>query len=121
MDDKIIPKIVMDEGLVQNTVMNEDLDRNGVMDRKILEELRDECQKIDPKVVMDLSTFKIGGSNSLQPIKICWTSRGQFLLTQHLERHSVDSDQDMKKLMSLREGLHVMMHCSMRQHVTDRY
>ena len=25
--------------------------------------------KIDPKVVMDLSRFKIGGWNSLQPIK----------------------------------------------------
>ena len=28
---------------------------------------------------------------------------------------------DMKKLMSLREGLHVMMQCYMRQHYADRY
>ena len=27
----------------------------------------------------------------------------------------------MKKLMSLREGLHVMMQCYMRQHFADRY
>ena len=27
----------------------------------------------------------------------------------------------MKKLMSLREGLHVMLQCYMRQHVADRY
>ena len=27
----------------------------------------------------------------------------------------------MKKLMSLREGLHVMMQCYMRQHFVDRY
>ena len=27
------------------------------------------------------------------------------------------SDQHMKKLMSLREGLHLMMHCDMRQHL----
>ena len=30
------------------------------------------------------------------------------------------SDQHMKKLMSLREGLHVMMRCFMRQHFADR-
>ena len=56
--------------------------------------------KFDPKVVIDLSIFKIGGWNSLQ---------------------SVRSDQHMKKLMSLREGLHVMMQCWMRQHFADRY
>ena len=27
----------------------------------------------------------------------------------------------MKKLMSLREGLHVMVQCNMRQHFADRY
>ena len=40
-------------------------------------------------------------------------SRDPFLVTQYLERHSVSSDQHMKKLMSLREGLHVMMQCYM--------
>ena len=44
-----------------------------------------------------------------------------FFVTQYLERHSVSSDRHMKKLMSLREGLHVMMQCHMRQHFADRY
>ena len=35
-------------------------------------------------------------------------SRDPFFVTQYLERHSV-SDQRMKKLLSLREGLRVMM------------
>ena len=48
-------------------------------------------------------------------------SRDPFLVTQYLERHSVSSDQHVKKLMSLREGLHVMMQCCMRQHFADRY
>ena len=47
--------------------------------------------------------------------------RHPFLVTQYLERHSVSSDQHMKKLMSLREGSHVMMQCYMRQHFADRY
>ena len=48
-------------------------------------------------------------------------SRDPFLVTQYLERHSVSSAQHMKKLMSLREGLHVMMQRYMRQHFADRY
>ena len=44
-----------------------------------------------------------------------------FLVTQYLERHSVSSDQHVKKLMSLREGLHVMMQCCMRPHFPDRF
>ena len=91
---------------------------------------------IDPKVVMDLSIFKIGGWNSLQPINknmlevlidenepwllIGIPSRDPFLVTQYLERHSVSSDQHMKKLMSLREGLRAMIQCDMRQHLADR-
>ena len=47
--------------------------------------------------------------------------RDPFLVTQYLERHSVSSDQYMKKLMSLREFLHVMMQCHMRQHFADLY
>ena len=89
--------------------------------------------KNDPKVVMDLSQFKIGGWNSLQPINQnlletfldeneTWLlSRDPFLVTQYLERHSVSSDQHMKQLMSLREGLHVLMQCHMRQHFAVRY
>ena len=63
---------------------------------------------LDPKVVMDLSTFKIGGWNSLQPsnhelfegfidenepqLLIGIPGRDPFLVTQYLERHSVSSD-----------------------------
>ena len=39
-----------------NIVMNENLVKNNVMDAKI-----------DPKVVMELSIFKVGGRNNLQP------------------------------------------------------
>ena len=97
-------------------MINEELVQNGVMN-----------EKIDPKVVMDLSTFKVGGWNSLQPknqklleefidenepwLLIGIPSRDPFLVTQYLERHCVSSDQHMRKLMSLREGLHVMMQC----------
>ena len=42
-------------------------------------------------------------------------SRVPFFVTRYLERHSV------KQLMSLREGLRVMMQCYMRQHFADRY
>ena len=93
--------------------------------------------EIDPKVVMYLSIFNIGGWNSLQPINqnlleefvdqnepwllIRIPSRDPFFATQYLESHSVSSDQHMKKLMSLREGLHVVMQCHMRQHFADRY
>ena len=48
-------------------------------------------------------------------------NRDPFFVTLYLERHSVSADQHMKKLMSLREGLHVMMPCYMRQHFADRY
>ena len=85
----------------------------------------------------DLSIFKTGGWNSLQPssqtlleelidendpwLLIGIPSRDPFLGTQYLEPHSASSDQHMKKLMSLREGLHVIMQCYMRQHLADRY
>ena len=48
-------------------------------------------------------------------------SRDPFFVTQYLERHCVSSDQHVKKLMRLREGLHVMMQCNMRQHFAGRY
>ena len=48
-------------------------------------------------------------------------SRHPVVVTQHLERHSVTSDQHMKKLMSLRECLHMMMQRYMRQHFADCY
>ena len=114
----------MNEELVQYGVMNEEFVKNFVMN-----------SKIDPKVLMDLSVLRIGGWNSLQSsnrwknflmrknfwLLIGMPSRDPLLVTQYLERHSVSSDQHMKKLMSLREGLHVMMQCYMRQHFADRY
>ena len=119
-------KIVMSEKFVKNSMMNEKIVKNGVMNAKI-----------DPKVVMDLSKNKIGGWISLKPsnqklleefvdenepwLLIGIPSRDPFLVTQYLERHSVSSDQHMKKLMSHRECLHVMMQCCMRQHFADRY
>ena len=121
---KVTRRFVMNEEMVQNSVMNEELVQNGVMNQKFVKNFVVNA-KIDPKVVMDLSTLKIGGWNSLQPINqnlleefideselfllIGVPRRDPFFVTQHLERHSVSSDQHMKKLMSLREGLHVMM------------
>ena len=123
---KSVQKVVMDDKFNQKMVMNENSGKNFVMNAKI-----------DPKVVMDLSIFKIGGWNSLQPINQHWSeefidenepwlfigipSRDPFLVTQYLERHSVSSDRHIKKLMSLGEGLHVMMQRYMGQHFADRY
>ena len=71
--------------------------------------------KVDPKVVMDRSVhiLEIGGWDILQPINqnlleefvdvnepwllIGIPCRDPFLVTQYLERHSVSSDQHMKK------------------------
>ena len=91
----------MDEELVQNIVMDEKFVREFVMDAKI-----------DPKVVTDLSIFKIGGWNILQPsnqklledsvdenepwLLIRIPSRESFLTIQYLERHPASSDQHMK-------------------------
>ena len=46
--------------------MNENLVQNGVMNEKFVKKFVMNAQ-IDPKVVMNLSTFKIGGWNSLRP------------------------------------------------------
>ena len=116
----------MDEQLVQNDAMDGKFVKNFVMDARS-----------DPKVVMDMSISKIGGWNSLNTINqklleeivdeneprllIRVPSRDPFFVRQYLERHSVSSDRHMKKLMSLREGLHVMMQCYMRQHFADRH
>ena len=88
--------------------------------------------KIDPKVVMDLYVFKIGGWNILQPsnrklseefinenepwLSIRIPSRDSFLMIQYLERHFVSADPNVKELMPLREGLYEMMQCYKRQH-----
>ena len=94
---------MMDEELFHNIVMGAELVKNFVMDAKI-----------DPKVVINLSIFKIGGWNSLQPssrklleefidenetwLLIGIPSRDPFFVTQCLKRHSVSSDQHMKKI-----------------------
>ena len=135
MNEELVQNNVMNEDLVQNSVMNEELVQNGVIYGKFVNNFVK--IKIDLKVVMDLSIFKIGGWNSVQTTNQKWLeefvdenepwlligipSRDPFIVTQCLERHSVSSDQHMKKLMSLREGLHVMMQCYMRQHFADRY
>ena len=125
----------MNEVLVQNSVMNEELVQNGVMNEKFVKNFVMDA-KIDPKVVMGLSVFNFGGWNSLQPINQNlleelidenepWLSigvpgRDPLFVTHYFERHVI-SFQHMKKLMSLREGLHVMMQCCMRQQFADRY
>ena len=116
----------MDEEFVKNNVLDENLMENIVTDAKIY-----------PKVVMDLSTTKIGGWNELQPINqmsfekfiaedLPWwwvgiPNRDPFLVTYYLEKRSESSDQDMNKLMLLRECLCVMIHCYRRQHSADFY
>ena len=80
----------MDEELVRNVVMNEKFLKNFVMNAKT-----------DPKVEMDLSMFKIGGWNNVQPSNHIlleefmdenepWSligipKRDPFLVTQHLD------------------------------------
>ena len=51
--------IAMKEKFVKNIVMNQEFVKNSVM-----------SAKIDRKVVMHLSMFKIGGWNSLQPLRV---------------------------------------------------
>ena len=86
---------------------------------------------------MELSTFRICGGNNLQPsnqhlleefmddnelwLLIGIPNRDSFFVTQYLARHSASSDQHMKKLMSLREGLNVTMLCYMREDFADRH
>ena len=90
--------------------------------------------KIDPKVVMDLSLVKIGGSNILEPsnrklsegrinenkprLSIRILSRDSLFLIQYLERQVMYDDPSMKEsrwqsrlLTLLCEDLHEMMQC----------
>ena len=136
MDEALVRNIVMDEALVRNTVMNEELIQNGVMDEKIVKNFVMDAN-IDPKVVMDLSIIKIDGWNILQPsnrklledfidekepwLLIGIPCRDSFLTIQYLKRHFVSSDQHVKELIPLREGLHVTMQCCMRQNFAGRH
>ena len=123
MNEELVQNGLMNEELVQMIMMNEKLVQNGVMHEKFVKNFVMHAI-IDPKVVMDLSIF-----NSLQPssqqlledfldawMLIGIPSRDPFLLTQYLERHTETSDQHMKKLKPLRQGLHVMMRYYVRQH-----
>ena len=65
-------KVVTDEELLQNGVMDEEVGQNGVMDEEFVKNFVMNA-KTDPKVVMDLSEFRIGRWNSLQPSnQNCW-------------------------------------------------
>ena len=91
--------------------MKKNIVKNFVMDANI-----------DPKVVMDLSIFEIGGWNILQPSipKLLEESveedELQLLLVGILSRDSFFVRHCVKELMPLREGLHEMMQCYRRQH-----
>ena len=93
--------------------------------------------RIDPKVVMDLSIFKNGGWNSLQPVnqKLLegFIDKNEpWVVDRNSKQRSIPCDTVLgttlcefrsahEELMSLREGLHVMVQCYMRQHFADRY
>ena len=50
-----------------------------------------------------------------------WNSKQRSILGNVIHGKIESSNQHMKKLMSLRQGLHVMMQCFLRLHLTDRY
>ena len=119
---KSYQNIVMDEELVQNVAMGEKIVKNFVMDAKI-----------DPKVEMDLHTFKISGwsipqhskrkllaefieEDELQLLLIGILSRDSFLMMQYLERHLMSVDSNVKKLMSLSEDIHLTTQGYMQLH-----
>ena len=144
MDEELVQKSVMNEEMVQNgmvgeelvqkSVMNEEMVQNGMMGEKIVKNFVMDAN-IDPKVEMDLSIFEIGGRNILQPINqnllgefidenepwwlIGIPSKDLFLRVQCMEQHFVRTDLNVNELMPVREGLHVMMQCDMRQHFAE--
>ena len=86
--------------------------------------------KIDPKVVMDLSVFKSGRWNILQPsnrklseefiheneprLSIRIPSRGSFFTIQYLERPLVCDNRNVKESEPLCEALDVLVHSHRR-------
>ena len=111
MDAELVQNIVMDEELVQNVATGEKFVKNFVM-----------YAKIDPKIVMDLSIFKIGVWNILllgnrklleESIK---EDELQLLLIGILSRDAFLVIQSVKELTLLREGLHEMIQYYRRQH-----
>ena len=150
-DEKINHNIVTGEKINQNVGTDEQINQNMVTDektwkiwrskQKIADAKRMEISvmdaKIDLKVVMDQSIFKIGGWNESQPRSqksfenvidenLPWLllgipRRDPFFVTHYSERRSESSDQHMKTLVSLREGLRVVMQCYKRQHSAHFY
>ena len=115
---------VMNEELGQNSVMNEELVQNGVTNEKFVKNSVMNAE-IDPKVV-SLQPIHQNLLEEFSDVNEPWLligipSRDPFFVTQYLARHSVSSDQHTKKLMSLPEGLHVVMQCDLRQHFADRH
>ena len=105
-------KIAMDEELVQEIVMDEELVQYGVMDGKFV------------KVVLDLSIFKIGGWNILQPsnqklLEEWINENNPRLLIGIPSRDSFftkESRWQSRLSTLLCEDLHEIMQCHERQH-----
>ena len=93
--------------------------------------------KIDPKVVMDLSIFKIGGWSELQPsdhkslekfteenmpqLLVGFLKQRSILCYTILEGTLWEFRSTLKNLISFREGLRVMIQYYKRQHSADFY
>ena len=81
MNEEFVQNSVMNEDFVQNGVMNEELVQSGVMNEKFVKNFVMKA-KINPKVVMELSVFKIGGWNILQPsnhnLLAYWTDENEL-------------------------------------------
>ena len=101
MDGEVVENVAMDEKIVKNFAMG---------------------AKIDPMVEMDLSIFKIGGWNILQPSNRKLLEESieedelQLLLIGIQSRDSFLVIHYVKELTLLREGLHEMMQCYKQQH-----
>ena len=108
--DRINLKIVMDEKFVKNFVMNEKFVKIFVKNKKLTRRWWWIC-----------TCLELVDGTICNPWMMIGIPNRDLFVTQYLERHSVSSDQHMKKLMSLREGLHVMMQCYMPQLFADRY
>ena len=92
---------------------------------------------IDPNIVMERSTVKIGGWNSVQPsnqhlleyfvdenepwLLIGIPNRDPFFATQYLETTLCEFLYNTRRDLCHREDLHVMMQCHKRQHFAHRF
>ena len=131
MDEQLVHKVVMDEELVQNVLMDEELVQNVLMDEKMVKNFVMGA-KIDPKVVVALSVFKIGGRNILQPsnrklseecineneprLSITIPSSDPFFMIQYLEQFFVCDNVNVKESKPICEDVHEMMQCYGQHH-----